>query len=243
MSEHVPRRLFWDDVLNVRDLGGLELVGGGVTRPRSVVRSSILSRLTPSGVEEVLTFGIRTVLDLRDAAEHDIDPNPFLVKDYGHAGPAVRRLPLYSPGDPDWALLAGGRPGVLSAYREPLISVFRAIHEAPKGGIVIMCHAGRDRTGLATAILLTAVGVSEAQVLADDRLSDAFLTPLYKQWANAQPDDAARTRLLGTVDARPRWLPRIMTELEGYGGAERYLREGGLSIAGLRAARERLCDQ
>jgi protein tyrosine/serine phosphatase len=175
------RRLLWDDVLNVRDLGGLELLGGGVTRRRSVVRSSNLSRLTPSGVEEVLAFGIRMVLDLRDAAEHEIDPNPFLVKDYGRAAPTVRRLPLYSPGDPDWALMAGGKPGVLSAYREPLISVFRAIHDAPKGGIVIMCHAGRDRTGLATAILLAAAGVSEAQILADDRLSDVFLAPLYKQ--------------------------------------------------------------
>ncbi|MEO6061619.1 MAG: tyrosine-protein phosphatase, partial [Thermoflexales bacterium] len=58
------RTVRWSACLNVRDLGGLPLRGGGRTRFGAIVRADGLFRLTPAGLEEVRAYGIRTVIDL-----------------------------------------------------------------------------------------------------------------------------------------------------------------------------------
>lgn len=53
----------------VRDLGGLPTRSGGTTRPRSIVRSGGLDRLTADGWEALHAHGVRTCIDLRSSFE------------------------------------------------------------------------------------------------------------------------------------------------------------------------------
>ena len=59
------RALRWDGCVNVRDLGGLPLEGGGETRFRAVVRADDAAGLTPRGVRALLDYGVSRIVDLR----------------------------------------------------------------------------------------------------------------------------------------------------------------------------------
>ena len=59
------RILNWDGCKNVRDLGGLNTLGGSVTNWKAVVRSDTPSRLTTMGWAALYEYGIRTIVTLR----------------------------------------------------------------------------------------------------------------------------------------------------------------------------------
>jgi protein-tyrosine phosphatase len=63
------RVLVWDGCVNVRDLGGLPLEGGGETRSGVVVRADSIRGLTERGWQELLDYGVRSAIDLRAADE------------------------------------------------------------------------------------------------------------------------------------------------------------------------------
>ena len=69
------RILRWDGCVNVRDLGGLPLVGGGETAYRVVVRADWLPGLSDAGRQALVDYGVSLVVDLRPDREHEgIDP-------------------------------------------------------------------------------------------------------------------------------------------------------------------------
>ena len=71
------RRLEWEGARNVRDLGGLPTVRGGVTRRGAVVRSGSLDALTPASCAAAGRHGIRTVVDVRNDDEFPPDATPL----------------------------------------------------------------------------------------------------------------------------------------------------------------------
>src|SRR6266536_3617748 len=70
------RRLAWDALLNVRDMGGLSCGDAVVARGR-LVRSSVIGLLGPAGREAIRAHGIRTVIDLRGDDEVTVLPSPL----------------------------------------------------------------------------------------------------------------------------------------------------------------------
>src|SRR5688572_31236468 len=71
------RALAWDACLNVRDLGGLVTVDGRRVRRGALVRSDQLCRLSDCGRAALVAHGVRTVIDLRNPAEVERDPDPI----------------------------------------------------------------------------------------------------------------------------------------------------------------------
>lgn len=65
------RELLWDGCVNARDLGGL-----GQIKPGAVVRMEAPRRLTEAGWAAAWAYGVRTVVDLRDADEREPDCAP-----------------------------------------------------------------------------------------------------------------------------------------------------------------------
>jgi hypothetical protein len=189
------RRLDWDGCLNVRDLGGLPTVDGAATRLGAVVRADNLDRLTAEGHAAMLAYGIRTVVDLRDAADH----RPLLPLD-----PSVRlvRVPFDELAGPEWWARYGELDGTplsfvpyLAHCADAVVAMATAVAEAAPGGVVVHCGAGRDRTGLAALVLLTAAGVEETAVVADYRLSAANLRPLWAMLGMADQQVAVEAAL------------------------------------------------
>ncbi|GAA3532463.1 tyrosine-protein phosphatase [Nonomuraea rosea] len=228
----MERDLAWEGCHNVRDLGGLAVAGGGRTRWGAVVRSDTPDRLTPQGWEAAAAHGVRTILDLRTPGQHHAEPG------LRPAGMTVVSMPLDQPGDPGSELY--GTPlylrSFLDRWPDRCARALRAIAEAPPGGVLVHCVAGRDRTGLLAILLLALAGVAPADILADYELSAARLRPLYALLG--QPDNglrvAERMAAAGTTTAEA-----VGAVLDGL-DAEAYLRGGGLTSSDLAALRARL---
>ena len=69
-STSIDRWLALEGAHNVRDLGGLPTVDGGVTRHGVLLRSDALDLLSDADVDVLSnTFGLRHVIDLRSSSE------------------------------------------------------------------------------------------------------------------------------------------------------------------------------
>lgn len=231
------RTLHWPDCWNVRDLGSLP-VSGGVTRTGALIRSDSLHHLTPAGVAQVRSAGVSRVIDLRTEVESGLDPNPF------RGTPTYVNRPVQGvddPGQPDGTLL-DVYVAMLDAHPELFVAVVGEVADAPPGGVVVHCHAGKDRTGLVTALLLSSVGVDEDAVVSDyAHRGDGLLLEAERVIGIAADD--RRDWTIDRQAAVPETMVAVLRHLEErYGGAASYLRSGGLTEAQEQALRRRLLE-
>ncbi|WP_238162744.1 tyrosine-protein phosphatase [Kribbella capetownensis] len=155
--------LDWPNCTNVRDLGGLPLTDGGRIRAGALVRSDNLDQLTDAGVAAVRAAGVSRIVDLRSVWECETFPSPFTHDD------RWLNVPLTDPADPDVSTseLFEQYRILIDDYPDRFASAITAIAEAPPGGVVLTCHAGKDRTGLVTALTLALIGVPRDAIAAD----------------------------------------------------------------------------
>ena len=236
--------LAWDACLNVRDLGGLTTVEGRSVRRGALVRSDQLCRLNDGGRGALLAHGVRTVIDLRTPAELARDPDPIWD---GHG---VDYLHIAQQDEALWRDLDGiartrteRDSAAIDRRSEQIVAMARAVANAAPGGVLIHCLAGKDRTGIAVALLLGLVGVSDADIAADYALSEAALGSEKVAALAAAADEDARARIERGYDSRPETMLATLAHLRTrHGGAEAYLRGAGLAAAEVDRIRARLLD-
>jgi protein-tyrosine phosphatase len=232
------RRLAWSALLNARDLGGLP-TGAGGTRPGAVARSDALGRLTDEGRAALLAHGVRTIVDLRSETEVRTAPGPF--RDH----PGYRNLAFIDEAGlaslDRFELGADSYLWQLESQAVRVAAVLRAVADAPAGGVLVHCAAGKDRTGMVAALLLTVAGV-ERQVVAEDyALSAAGLVPMLEEALAAEPDPAGKARLRRMFTAPPGAMLGLLENLDGrYGGVEGYLEWAGVGPETRARLRQRL---
>ncbi len=181
--------LSWPGCDNARDLGGLPTVWGGRVRAGALVRAD---RLRRQGARAALAYGVRLVVDLRLPAECAADPSPLA----GH--PCYRNLPVLREEDSVLEAMGDTLPAIYRAIldrgAERLARVMTAIALAPPGCVLLHCHAGRDRTGLAVALALTLAGVPEDRIARDyARSRDGRSRPAEGLWAQATEETMLET--------------------------------------------------
>jgi protein-tyrosine phosphatase len=229
--------LDWPGCRNARDVGGLPTADGRTVREGVLIRSESLQYLTPEGVEAVRRSNVSRILDLRGDLEVESAPTPFT------GDPLAVRQSLQDPADPDH-----GQPTIVAACtwmldRRPELfaAAVKAIADEPDGAVVVHCHGGKDRTGMVVALALSVVGVPEEEIVADYFLTQERLAPWLEEQLAAEPDTALHPEMIEFRDTRAESLVAILRHLdEKYGGAEAYLRHGGLTTADLAKLRTRL---
>jgi protein-tyrosine phosphatase len=235
----IGRRLAWPDCQNTRDLGGLPREGG-LTRMGVLVRSDSIVHLTPAGREAMIAYGVTTVIDLRTAGELVNAPNPCA----DNAGPVYRHLPLI---DDSMMLGLGEASGMFERYLWMLDGrpeAFRPIFEtvaAADGGVVFHCFAGKDRTGLVAAMLLSIAGVPDDAIAADFAETDAQLAIRYQEWlAAAAPE--RRSEMGEELSCPPARILGVLEHLkQRWGGVRGYMESAvGLGPATIDELRAKL---
>jgi protein-tyrosine phosphatase len=237
------RRLAWEGCLNARDLGGYPTAGGGETRWGAVVRSDSLAALTESGRAALADYGVRAIIDLRLQSEQDEQPNPYAEP--GDHGIGYRNVSIIDPAagfPPDTITLADNYLWMLDRFRSQVAEVMAAIADAPDGAVLIHCAAGKDRTGLISALLLGLVGVPDETIAADYALTAEYLRPRDEEWLEHGPGERAERE---AIAARFAPTAEVMLEVlrgltERHGGVEPYLAEAGVDPEHLRRLRDRL---
>ena len=186
--------LHWDGCLNIRDLGGLPASDGRQTRRGVFIRADHLGRLSAEGKQQLLDYGVRTIIDLRAAQEIAEHPPPDFGRD--SRAPITINPPQENPrleqgSSPAAAALKKAQTRaelfikILDLYPGNQAGILRAIANAGPGPLVFHCHSGKDRTGLAAALILSLAGVLEPAIGADYAASQANLMPRFLQRAAA----------------------------------------------------------
>ena len=233
MSDYEPRHLDWPGLANARDLGGLP-VDGGTIREGALIRSDSLTRLTDP--DTLRDAGVTRILDLRRPNESPED-HPFADDEI------YVNLPVEDPADPKNVTSTMGALYLeMLDYRPDLFAAaLGVIADAPPGAVVVHCAAGKDRTGLVTALALTVAGADPDVVAADYAVTSERLAPYIEAELAKIADERQRAFLRRHQSTPAEFMYGVLDHLEEqYGGAEAYLRSGGMTDEQLSALRERL---
>ncbi len=238
----MTRELRLEIAHNVRHLGGYATMDGRRTND-SLVRSASLHRLTDDSLGALRDAGVTTVIDFRSEVERERDVTPDLA-------PFSMRKVLAPVWDKDASPpgMAGEFPGYAAVY--PLMldvgtCAYRSLFETianSEGRVLFHCAAGKDRTGIATALLLEVAGVSDATLLEDYRQSAELLSPVLKEWLPRMAErgitEELAMRLMASDESD---MASTLTLLrERWGSAEGYLRHAGVTDHVILAVRQRM---
>jgi protein-tyrosine phosphatase len=184
---HQPRILPLNKGHNFRDMGGYAAASGRHTRWRTLYRSGYMSHVDDEDGALLRSLGIATICDFRANGErerrptrwHENHPTELWSRDYDFSAGAldqvIERADLTA---------SEMQASMINLYRElpfeqapSYAATFARIAEG-KVPLVFNCSAGKDRTGLAAALLLTLIGVREETVLADYLLTNETIDGL-----------------------------------------------------------------
>jgi protein-tyrosine phosphatase len=171
-----PRRLIaLEGCFNFRDLGGYVGAGGRTVRWRRLFRADGLSRLSAPDLARLAELGLRTVIDLRTADEITkrgrIDPaHPDLA--YHHL-PMIDVLPpeVELPRWSDPLFVAGQYRDMLRSGATTMRQALELLADGATYPAAFHCMAGKDRTGILSALVLELLGVADEEIVADYALS------------------------------------------------------------------------
>jgi protein-tyrosine phosphatase len=223
------RRVPLQGAINFRDLGGYRTVDGRVTRWGRVFRSDGLHSLTAQDQDTFKQLGLRVVYDLRLDNERSSHPNLLPADaDLRSVGLVLSGGTEADGGLPALERLVHGEHFVLGTYRDMLreaAPVFGSLLTGltEPGGLpaVFHCVFGKDRTGLAAALLLTVLGVALPDVLDDYELTGRYQTEEVVAAALARLEGAGLApETAAALFGSPRWIMQTaLAEIEATHGS------------------------
>lgn len=253
MTTTVPSRLLpLEGGYNLRDMGGYRAAEGRAVRHGMLYRSGMMSMLTEADEAHLAGLGIVTVCDLRRPGERRRDPTRwcepvgvhYWSRDYAESSGVLTELM-------DGNMLTGGqmRDVMIALYRELPVDhapSYRYMFERLAAGhvpLLFNCSAGKDRTGVAAALILSVLGVDRDDVFADYLLTNehadhqrliARFGPEGERFSKASPE------VIGPLMAADAdYLAAMFESLDrDHGGVDGYLAGIGVDDA----ARLRLRD-
>lgn len=238
-SPDVDRRISLEGCLNFRDLGGYPTTSGRAVGWRRVFRSDALHHLTGPDVARLRDeLGVRVVIDLRSTAELRADPRRPLEGE----PIAVHHAPLFdgersttdsgmSRGD----MSLGERyMGLAEFAKDRIAFVLETIANAP-GSAVYHCAAGKDRTGVISALLLGLVGVRDDLIAIDYAATrDSLDAIIARLMATEGYETMFETLPPDTLHAHPETILEMLDLLrKRHGSIHDYARSAGVSAAAL----------
>ena len=238
----------WEGCLNVRDLGGVALGGGGETRYGVFIRADNIRRLTDDGWRALADHGVGRIVDLRWPEELDEDPPRDVEIDVVHVSVLGRLDPEFSDDIRDY--MAADDPAgywaiaytrILEKFAPNFARALAAIADAPDGAVLFHCAGGKDRTGLVAALTLRLAGAPIEEIARDYSLSFERRSGVSDPWVEAAPDDDERDRRAFMQHTPPEAMQRAIQQLElDHGSVESYLLDAGLDQPRIERLRERL---
>ncbi|MCU0515144.1 MAG: tyrosine-protein phosphatase [Anaerolineae bacterium] len=233
-------------IANLRDIGGYHTTDGQMVRWNRVYRGAALANLSPEDAAALHERGLKLVCDLRTHEEIAAAPDRM-----PHAGVEYLHLPALQETSRlnrlRIMLLERDRlrDTLVDAYTRIMIdnnaalfgTLLRRVADEDALPLLIHCTAGKDRTGIAVALLLRLLGVPEDTVIEDYSLSNLYYDyfrqvtrPVLRQLAYFGITEAEASPLLL---ADPATLRAMFRHLEArYGTVAQYLQ----TAAGLDAA-------
>jgi protein-tyrosine phosphatase len=185
------RTLEFDGCVNFRDLGGYRTGDGHQTGWRRLFRADGLHRLSVDDHRRLIDLGVSTVIDLRtvDEAERgrfpvEQVPVRFVELPLTDVLPSTEEMPSWRESS-----YVASRYVEMVAQGAPALSrAFEVLGSDGSLPAVFHCSAGKDRTGVLSALILAFVGVPDQTIVEDYALSAAAMVRLLEHLKAEYPD-------------------------------------------------------
>lgn len=242
---------------NFRDAGGHRTENGQWVKTGILYRSDQLDRLSDDDLGRMLALNVGTIVDLRTQSERSHEPDRIpagvthmildVAKDAeGSIGGDMRSaMAKIAAGDGAKMLIEANRDFVNVASARH--SYAELIKKAAYGddALVYHCTAGKDRTGWASAVILSLLGVPRAEIIKDYMASNQFLAEKNKRtlamFKAADPTFVAQN-LEDVMTVRPEFIEAAFHEVDvQFGSMENYAQNAlGLDAETIQQLKNRL---
>ncbi|MFI7447942.1 tyrosine-protein phosphatase [Nonomuraea sp. NPDC049714] len=255
----------WIDLagaVNVRDLGGLPTRDGGVTRSGRIMRADNLQGLTEADVSRLVgDLKLRHVVDLRSTAEVTLEgPGPLTtVPEVTHHHLTLfaergrhtdveadsidgdRVLPWHERQEDTELRVTGFYYGYLRDRPDAVVAALRAM-ALDDGAAVVHCAAGKDRTGVLSALALDVAGVTREAIVEDYAATGERLELILRRLRGSLTyRDDLDSRPADDHMPRPRYIEQFLSVLdERFGGPQGWLARNGWTADDTAAMHARL---
>ena len=247
-----------------RDLGGLETPAGLRVKSGQLFRSNRLCYLSEKDFATLRRARVGLVIDFRGPGERRSHPNLLPT------GIATRNLGIYYQQGKEMGLPATMYDGyatdalrrgfkadyfsdlILSCYRNIVHHAKNQFHDffmelmrVDRSPIIFHCSAGKDRTGIAAMLLLSALGVEKGQIIDDfmksDRRTQFRVQEFLKYCKKKSMLQVEAADVFPLFCAKEKYINTAMETLEAnYGGVLKYIKvELGISNQQLELLRQR----
>ena len=215
------RRYLLDSIENMRDIGGY-VTGDKKVKYGKLIRSNLPSNITEEDITFLKEMGIKTAIDLRSEEEVEKAKSVFEKNKWF-------KLLHYK-------LKGGGKipencEGVPISYmqmlegEESIYQIFKEISKSDNG-VIYFCNAGKDRTGVITALILMTLGVKKEDIISDYALSEKYLQNMLNNLAKNSEQEKMRE----IITPKAKYMEQFLNYFdERYGDVSCYLHEIGIT--------------
>ena len=170
------RRYFRNSVENMRDLGGYSTENKKILYGK-IIRSNLPNKIKREELNSLEKMGIKTIIDLRNEEEVKREKSSFEDN---------QRFKLLHYKIEGGECIPNTCEDVPISYmrmlegRETIYKIFKTLEE--EVGVLYFCNAGKDRTGVVTALILMTLGVNKKDIITDYALSNIYLKDVLKKY-------------------------------------------------------------
>lgn len=260
-----------EGIVNARDLGGYEVQGGFSVKTGKLIRAAHLADATDADIAYLesipvaLVVDFRTDMEMKGKADRDIPGAKYVHLPVDVSGSSritdeektslaggqkfdVRDIVVYAAfNEKAQALVEAMYPTLLfnPDCQRQFASFFRMVLETEDGAVIYHCSQGKDRTGVASALLLAALGADRETIVADFDATNRVYEKDVKEYSQRVIANGGTEKELAVVKAflgcnTENFIKVLDAVEEQYGSLENYLKGPiGLSEADLETLRGR----
>jgi Protein tyrosine/serine phosphatase len=210
-------------IKNVRDIGGYETQSGHFTKAHKYVRAATPSGISENDKETLYQYGVRVIIDLRSAKEIEEVPNKLK----GYKDIIYYHIDVFN--DPTASVVLGKMDDfkdmgelyivMLDHLKASFKAVFDLLIKHNDKNVLYHCSAGKDRTGVISALLLDLAGVYHYDIIKDYSESYENNKEINEKLMKMMPEVAEHY-----LQSDPIYMMKMINHIENnYGSSKEYL--------------------
>lgn len=211
-------RYLENSIENMRDIGGYKSSLGNRVKLGRLIRSNLPRDLSNNDISILNKMGINTVIDLRSQEEIRTKKSVFennknfivyhIGIDVGKDIPATEKLVPKSYMD-------------MLNLQEKIKKIFDILGDNEK--VLYFCNAGKDRTGVVTALILKLLHVKEKDIIEDYVVTKELMKATLNKYANYN------NKILNIITPKKIYMEEFLKDFKiKYSSIENYLKTIGI---------------